>query len=57
MTELRHDLDESCVDSDDEVGHVQEHTGISEMLLQEDDSSEVSKRLPYLLVLTCGGAG
>lgn len=56
MTEQSRDSDESYVDLN-EHANIREQTGITETLLIEDSSSEVSKRLPYLLVLTCGGAG
>lgn len=57
MTDLRYALGQDYVDLDNEDDSVREQTGISEMLLLEDNSPEVSKRLLYLLVLTCGGAG
>ena len=57
MTEPDHDLDESYVYVLTEDDHIEEQTGITETLLLEDSSPEVSRRLPYLLVLTCGGAG
>lgn len=57
MTGPSHDLDESYVDDDYEDDNIREQMRITEALLLEDKSSEVSKGLPYLLVLTCGGAG
>ena len=57
MTEPDLDLDESYVFLRTEDDHVGEQTGITETLLLEDDSPEVSRSLPYLLILTCGGAG
>lgn len=56
MTVLSHDLDEGYVDRIED-GHIREPIGITETLLLEDYSSEVSRKLPFLLVLTCGGAG
>lgn len=60
MTELSHDLDmdlgEDYVDRNGD-DYIREQTGFTETLLLEDNSSEVSKKLPYLLALTCGGAG
>ena len=53
MPEPSNDLDESY----DEDDRVPEQTGITEALLLQDDGPEISRRLPYLLVLTCGGAG
>ena len=56
MTELSHDLDESDVDPNDD-GHFGEQVGATDTLLLQDAGSEVPRRLLYLLVLTCGGAG
>ena len=52
-----HDLDESYVHLSNEVGYAGEQEGTTEMLLLEDNDSEVSRRLLDLLILTCGGAG
>ena len=57
MTEPYRELDESYEHLEDEDDHVREQPGITERLLLEDGSLDVSRRLPYLLVLTCGGAG
>ena len=57
MTQPYRELDESYEDLEDEDDHVREQPGITERLLLEDGSLDVSRRLPYLLVLTCGGAG
>lgn len=57
MTEPSHDLDESYVDRYDEADSVRDRTEVTEMLLLEENSPEASRRLPYLLVLTSGGAG
>ena len=46
MTEPSHDLDESYVDLDE-----------NDQVLERMSSSEPSKGLLYLLILTCGGAG
>ena len=51
MTEGSHDLDERY------VYHAGERTGVTETLLLQDDGLEMSRGLPYLLLLTCGGAG
>lgn len=56
MTELSYDLDESYVDRHED-DHIREQMATTEALLLEDTGSEVSRTLPYLLVLTCGGAG
>ena len=56
MTELSHGLDESFVDRIED-DHFREHREITETLLPEENCLEDSKKLPYLLVLTCGGAG
>ena len=56
MTELSHDLDDSDVDPNEGV-HIREQAGITDTLLLQDAGSEVPRRLIYLLVLTCGGAG
>lgn len=60
MTEPSHDsdrdLDEDYVDRNGD-DYIREQTGFTETLLLEGNRSEVSKKLPYLLVLTCGGAG
>ena len=53
MPEPSNDLDESY----DEDDRIPEQMGITEALLLQDDGSVISRRLPYLLVLTCGGAG
>ena len=53
MPEPSSDLDESY----DEHDRITEQMGITEALLLQDDGPEISRRLPYLLVLTCGGAG
>ena len=57
MTERDHDLDEGYVYLRTEDDHVEEQIGITETFLLEDNSPEVSRSLPYLLILTCGGAG
>lgn len=56
MTEQSRNSDESLVDRDED-DNVREQIGITETLLLDDNNSEASKNLPYLLVLTCGGAG
>lgn len=56
MTVLSHDLDESYVDRNED-DQIRGRVGITESLLLEDNSSKVSRNLPFLLVLTCGGAG
>ena len=56
MTELSYDLDETYVDRHED-DHIREQMATTEALLLEDTGSEVSRTLPYLLVLTCGGAG
>ena len=53
MSEPSNELDESY----DEDDRIPEQMGITEALLLQDDGPEISRRLPYLLVLTCGGAG
>ena len=53
MSEPSLELDESY----DEDDRIPEQMGITEALLLQDDAPEISRRLPYLLVLTCGGAG
>lgn len=50
------DLDENHVDGNED-DHTREQMEITETFLLEDNGAEVSRRLPYLLVLTCGGAG
>ena len=56
MTEPSHDLDESYDDLNED-DQVREQMGFTESLLLEENRSEFSKGLLYLLVLTCGGAG
>lgn len=56
MTELSHDLDDSYVDRNED-DHDRDQLGFTETLLLEDNGSEFSKGLIYLLILTCGGAG
>ncbi len=56
MTELSHDLDESDVDHNED-DDIREQVGVTDTLLLQDAGSVVPRRLLYLLVLTCGGAG
>ncbi len=57
MTARSNDLDDGYVYLHNEHDNIGEQIGITETLLLEDHTSEVPRRLLYLLILTCGGAG
>ncbi len=57
MTEPSHDLDDGYVYLHNEHDNIEEQTGITQTSLLEGDASGVPRRLLYLLILTCGGAG